>query len=81
MSIENRKLAAIVFTDICGFTELMFKDEKKAMAILERQKVLLKPIINNFNGELLKEIGDGENSYYLSNIPLGLFNLIFINPL
>ena len=59
MSIENRKLAAIVFTDICGFTELMFKDEKKAMAILERQKVLLKPIINNFNGEWLKEIGDG----------------------
>ncbi len=59
MSIENRKLAAIVFTDICGFTKLMFKDEKKAMAILERQKVLLKPIINNFNGEWLKEIGDG----------------------
>lgn len=59
MSGENRKLAAIVFTDICGFTELMSKDEKKAMAILEYQKVLLKPIINNFNGEWLKEIGDG----------------------
>ena len=59
MSSENRKLAAIVFTDICGFTELMSKDEKKALAVLEHQKVLLKPIIKNFNGEWLKEIGDG----------------------
>ena len=59
MSSENRKLAAIVFTDICGFTELMSKNEKKAMAILEHQKVLLKPIIKNYNGEWLKEIGDG----------------------
>ena len=30
MSIEERKLAAIVFTDIVGFTELMGRDEAKA---------------------------------------------------
>ena len=59
MSTEERKLAAIVFTDICGFTELMSRDENKAMALLEQQRTLLKPIINNFNGEWLKEIGDG----------------------
>ena len=59
MSTEERKLAAIVFTDICGFTELMSKDERKAMSLLEQQRSLLKPIINNFNGEWLKEIGDG----------------------
>ena len=59
MSTEERKLAAIVFTDICGFTELMSRDENKAMALLEQQRALLKPIINNFNGEWLKEIGDG----------------------
>ena len=59
MSTEERKLAAIVFTDICGFTELMGRDETKAMALLEQQRALLKPIINNFNGEWLKEIGDG----------------------
>ena len=51
MSIEERKLAAIVFTDICGFTELMSRDENKAMALLEQQRTLLKPIINNFNRE------------------------------
>ncbi|SVC12978.1 uncharacterized protein METZ01_LOCUS265832, partial [marine metagenome] len=30
MSTEERRLAAIVFTDICGFTELMGKNEKAA---------------------------------------------------
>jgi len=39
MSTEERKLAAIVFTDIYGFTELMGRDENKAkesyMALLE----------------------------------------------
>ena len=30
---------------------------------------------------MMGRFGDGENSNYLSNIPLGLFNLIFISPL
>ena len=59
MSTEERRLAAIVFTDICGFTEIMSQNETKAMALLEQQRALLKPIISNFNGEWLKEIGDG----------------------
>ena len=59
MSTEERRLAAIVFTDICGFTDIMSQDETKAMALLEQQRALLKPIISNFNGEWLKEIGDG----------------------
>ena len=59
MSTEDRKLAAIVFTDICGFTQLMSRDENKAMSLLDQQRTLLKPIIKNFNGEWLKEIGDG----------------------
>ena len=59
MSTEERKLAAIVFTDICGFTELMGRDESRAMALLETQRTLLKPIVSDFDGEWLKEIGDG----------------------
>jgi len=59
MSTEERQLKAIVFTDICGFTELMGRNETKAMALLEQQRSLLKPIIKNFKGEWLKEIGDG----------------------
>ena len=56
MSTEDRKLAAIVFTNICGYTELMGRDETKAMALLETQRNFLKPMINNFDGEWLKEI-------------------------
>lgn len=56
---ENRKLAAIVFTDIVGFSSLMSSDEKAAMALLEKQRRLLRPIVENFDGVWLKEIGDG----------------------
>ena len=56
---DERKLAAIVFSDIVGFTELMNSDEKAAMDLLKKQRTLLRPIIENFDGEWLKEMGDG----------------------
>ena len=68
MTTEERKLAAIVFTDIVGFTELMGKNEKAAMALLEKQKRLLRPIIENFHGDWLKEIGDGTLSSFPSAV-------------
>ena len=68
MPTEERKLAAIVFTDIVGFTELMGQNEKSAMVLLEKQKRLLRPIIENFNGEWLKEIGDGTLSSFPSAV-------------
>ena len=58
MPVE-RKLAAIMFTDIAGFTALSAKDENKALKLLDKQKQLLTPIIEEFNGTLHKEIGDG----------------------
>ena len=58
MHIE-RKLAAIMFTDIAGYTEQMSKDEDKALALLDTQKQILIPIIEEFNGTLHKEVGDG----------------------
>ena len=58
MSIE-RKLAAIVFTDIAGFTELSAKDEENAFALIETQRNVLKPIVKGHGGQWLKEIGDG----------------------
>ena len=59
MSKPNRKLAAIVFTDIVGFTELSGKNEPAALELLEKQRELLKPIVKQYKGEWLKEIGDG----------------------
>ena len=59
MSRPNRKLAAIVFTDIVGFTELSGKNEPAALKLLEKQREIIKPIVDKYNGEWLKEIGDG----------------------
>jgi len=57
MPIE-RKLAAIMFTDIAGYTALSAKDETKALKLLDTQKQILTPIIKEFNGTLHKEMGD-----------------------
>jgi len=59
MPDQTRKLAAIVFTDIVGFTKLSAENEPAALSLLEKQRELLKPIVDNHSGSWLKEIGDG----------------------
>ncbi|MBL7870748.1 MAG: hypothetical protein JNM78_03980 [Cyclobacteriaceae bacterium] len=56
---QSRQLAAIMFTDIVGYTALMGSDNKKALAILQKNRELQKPIIKEFNGRWIKELGDG----------------------
>lgn len=56
---QSRQLAAIMFTDISGFTSLMGNDEEKAHDILKKNRALQKPIIEQFNGIWIKELGDG----------------------
>ena len=59
MSETKRKLAAIVFTDIVGFTKLTAKNQSKASSLLKKQRELFRPIIESFNGKWIKEMGDG----------------------
>lgn len=56
---QTRQLAAIMFTDISGYTALMGNDEQKAYDILRKNRTLQKPIIEEFNGRWIKELGDG----------------------
>ncbi len=56
---EQTKLAAIVFTDIVGYTQKMDNDEMLTMRYLQRQQEIVYPIVHNFGGKVLKEIGDG----------------------
>ena len=58
-STPDRRLAAIVFTDIAGFTALSAEDEEKALSLIDQQRDLLTPIVEQFNGKWLKEMGDG----------------------
>ncbi len=56
---QSRQLAAIMFTDIVGYTELMGSDEQKALRTLKANRELQKPVIEEFHGRWIKELGDG----------------------
>ena len=44
----ERKLAAIMFTDIVDFTNLMGKNESETVKLVNTKIELIKPIINSF---------------------------------
>ena len=56
---EQRRHAAIMFTDIVGYTALMGSDEDTAFDMLGRNREIHLNFIKKFNGTLIKEIGDG----------------------
>ncbi len=56
---DGRKLAAIMFTDIVGYTSSMAASEQKALAMLSRSRGVQKPLIEQYNGQYIKESGDG----------------------
>ena len=56
---DNRKLAAIVFTDIVGFTKLTASDQKTASELLDLQREHFKPLVESYHGKWVKEVGDG----------------------
>lgn len=56
---QTRQLAAIMFTDIVGYTSLMGNDEQQAFELLKKNRQIQKPVIEAFNGKLIKELGDG----------------------
>ena len=56
---QTRRLAAIMFTDIVGYTALMGNDEVKAFQLLKRNREIQTPFIEEFGGTWIKELGDG----------------------
>jgi class 3 adenylate cyclase len=57
--IQSRQLAAIMFTDVVGYTALMGKNEQRAFELLRKNREIQKPIIEEFGGQWIKELGDG----------------------
>ncbi len=56
---QLRQLAAIMFTDIAGYTSLMGADEQNAFSILRKNRQIQRPAIEKYNGRWIKELGDG----------------------
>ena len=56
---QDRRLAAIMFTDIVGYTALMGKDEDRAFEVLRKNREIHTELIDKFKGTLIKEMGDG----------------------
>jgi adenylate cyclase len=54
----QRKLAAIMFTDIVGYTALGQRNESISIALVEEQKNLIRPILGRHDGKEIKTIGD-----------------------
>ena len=55
---SKRQLAAIMFTDMVGYSQQMQKDEENALKLLEKQWEIVEPILNEFGGNRIKTIGD-----------------------
>ncbi len=53
--MSQRQLAAIMFTDIVGYTALMGKDCTKALELIRVSKEIQKPLVEKRNGKWLKE--------------------------
>lgn len=54
----GRRLAAIMFTDIVGYTALAQKDESLALRALEKHNLLLRLVLKRHHGREVKTMGD-----------------------
>ena len=61
---SKRQLAAIMFTDIVGYTALMGKDSSKALELVRINREIQKPLVEKHHGKWLKEMGDGAMSQF-----------------
>ena len=65
---QHRQLAAIMFTDIEGYTATMQRDEEQALFLKDRHRDILQQKHNEFNGRIIQYYGDGTLSIFHSAV-------------
>ena len=63
---QIRQLAAIMFTDIVGYTSLMQKSESKAVKLRNRHREVFQALHKSFRGKIINYYGDGTLSTFTS---------------
>lgn len=61
---SNRRLSAIMFTDIVGYTTMIGTDENLAIATVTHHKKVIEQFVSSFQGELIHFYGDGSLSIF-----------------
>ena len=65
---QTRHLAAIMFTDVAGYTAIMQRDEETARSYRDRHRRVLEEAVPRRGGDLLEHYGDGSLSIFGSAI-------------
>ncbi len=60
----DRRLAAIIFTDIVGYTALMAESEERGLNARERHRALVRPLVAQYHGESIEARGDESLSVF-----------------
>ncbi len=68
MSDEKRFLAAVMFTDIVGYTALMQEDESSAKELRDKHRDVLFKYIDEHGGRIIQYYGDGTLSTFSSAV-------------
>jgi adenylate cyclase len=58
MKQAERRLAAIMFTDMVGYTTLAQRNESLSLQLVEEQRGLVRPVLKRHGGREVKTIGD-----------------------
>jgi class 3 adenylate cyclase len=59
MDQHQRHLAAILFTDIVGYTSMMQENEVQAVSAIKRHNVVLERLATSFHRHIVNYFGDG----------------------
>ncbi len=65
---KKRQLAAIMFTDIEGYTSLMQQDEGIAISLREKHREIFVRSTMKFRGKIIQYFGDGTLSVFKSSV-------------